>query len=251
MRSKSLIIISLIVLSLLIPISQGKAVSVNIFGPGTVGANETYEYKIVVNGFFSEYGYHLFLSGTNLTGATENELYGYSNSSNVFYVNITFPSETQTVYIFVMGIGINNGTSPVYSETNIQVKVIKSIPIYVEIKNPSMYQVRNVTVTFFLNGKYIGTTVINSIPSNGTANATFNYVGNFTQGVNTISVRINSQVLKFSNGSNVTNIYFNYGPVPNYNWVWYTFAAVVIVIIFLILIMRSNKKRPALPKWKK
>ncbi len=251
MKIKSLILISLIIFSLTIPLSQARPVSVNITGPTTVGINDTYEYKIVVSGFFEEYGFHLFLSGNNLTGATKNELYGYSFNTNIFYANVTFPSVPEVVYIYVLGIGINNGSNPVSTISYIKVNVIKSTPISVEIKNPSQYKVSNVTVTFFLNGKYIGTSNISSINPNGTASATLYYVGSFVQGVNVISVRINSQVLKFSNGSNVTSIYFNYGPLPNYTWVWYTFAGIAIVIIFFVLMFRSSRKTTNIPKWKR
>lgn len=252
MKLRSVLIISIIVLAILLPVSDAKPISVNISGPSMVGTNDTYQYKIVVSGFFTGYGYRLFLTGANLTGpATKTELYGYSNTSNVFYVNITFPSTPQTVYIYVMGIGYVNGSAPAYEITYLPVKVVKSIPISVTIKNPSQYQITNVTVSFILNGNYIGTSTVNSISPNGTATATIYYVGNFTQGVNVITVRINSQVLKFSNGSNITQIYFNYGPVPNYDWVWYTFAGVIITVIFLIIMFRSGKKMPSVPKWKK
>ncbi len=251
MKLKHIMIISIIILSLVLPVSQAKPISVNISGPMTVGVNDTYQYKIVVTGFFTEYGFHLFLTGSNLTGATKTELYGYSNTSNVFYVNITFPSIPQTVYIYVMGIGYLNGSSPQYTITYLQVKVVKSVPISVVIKNPSQYEINNITVTFLLNGNYIGSSKISSIAPNGTANATLYYAGNFTEGVNVITVRINSQLLKFSNGSNSTQIYFNYGPLPNYSWVWYAFAGVLIVVIFFIVLFRPGKKMPSMPKWKK
>lgn len=252
MKIRTLLIISIITLMVFLPVSEAKPISVNISGPSIVGTNGTYEYKITVSGFFTAYGYHLFLAGTNLTGpATKTELYGYSNTSNVFYVNISFPSVPQTVYIYVMGIGYINGSKPVYTITYIPVKVVKPIPISVTIKNPSAYQITNVTVSFILNGNYIGSTTVDSIGPNGTATATFNYVGNLPQGVNVITVRINSQVLKFPNGSNVTNVYFNYGPLPNYDWVWYIFIGIFIVVLFLIVAFRSGKKMPNVPKWKK
>jgi hypothetical protein len=252
MKKIGIFIAIILIFSLIIPVSQARGLNVEIYGPTTVGTNGTYEYKIVLNGYFDGYGYHLFLTGSNISGGTTNELTGLSYSTNVFYVNITFPSTPETVYIYVMGIGIVNGSSQKVTSINyIQVNVIKSIPIQVKIKNLQPFEVKNITVSFFLNGKLIGNSTIQSISPNSTANVTYNYIGSFENGVNTISVRLNTNLVKFSTGSNVTTIYFYYGKPPNYDWLWYLLAGIVIFTVAIIYLYSAGKKRPGSPKWKK
>ena len=244
-------LIFLIIFSSFVTISDGRGISVDIYGPTIVGTNGTYQYKIVVNGYFDEYGYHLFLTGENMSGGTTNELVGNSYYSNVFIVNLTFPSQPQTVYIYVMGIGIVNGSSPVTTTNYLQVNVVKSIPINLKIKNTAPYEIKNINVTFYLNGKIIGNSTISSIGPNSTTNVTYYYVGTFENGVNVIYARLNSNVVKFSNGSNVTSINFYYGTPPNYTWLWYLLIGIVLFSIAILFFYTSAKKRPNLPKWKK
>lgn len=250
MRRIAILITFILFASVLIPVSQARGITVDIYGPTTVGTNGTYEYKIVVNGYFDGYGYHLFLTGSNLTGGTTQELAGFSYSTNTFTVNITFPSRPGVVYIFVMGIGVVNGTGEKTTTINyLQINVLKSIPITLTIKNTEPYEIKNVTVSFFLNGKLIGNATANLGP-NSTSNITYNYVGTFQNGVNVITARLNTNLVKFSTGSNVTTLYFYYGTPPNYDWLWYLLAGIVLFTVAIIYFYTYGKKT-GVPKWKK
>jgi len=248
----SRILTALILFSLLIlPLSEARGISATIEGPTVVGTGETCHYKIYVNGYFDEYQIHVLLAGENLTGASPiNETFN-SSANNVFNVNITFPTVPGTVYIYVQSVGIVNGSQPSINITYLQVKVIKSIPFIVKVKNPTPYTIKNVNVTFYLDGSFAGNVTVPSISPNSTVNVTYNYVGIISNGTHTLKAIINSNVLEFSTGSRSYTIQFYYGKPPDYTWVWYVIAFIVIISIFFYYTFSQSKKRPALPKWKR
>ncbi len=245
-------IVFLLLIASFVSISSARGVTVEIYGPTTVGTNATYQYTIVVEGYFDGYGYHLFLTGENMSGGTTNELTGFSYTTNTFKVNVTFPSKTGVYYIYVMGIGeVNGSIEKSTAITYLKVNVVKSIPIELKVKNTAPYEIKNVTVTFFLNGKLVGNSTIGSISPNSTANVTYYYIGTLENGVNVINARLNSNVVKFSTGSNITTLYFYYGKPPDYTWLWYLLAGIVIFTVAIIYMYSAGKKRPGAPKWKK
>ncbi|MGB9814366.1 MAG: hypothetical protein ACPLVI_00240 [Thermoplasmata archaeon] len=252
MKRIAIFLAMIIIIFSLFPFSQARGLTVDIYGPATVGTNGTYEYTIVINGYFDGYGYHLFLTGSNMSGGTTEELTGLSYTTNTFKVNITFPSRPETVYIYVMGIGIVNGSPEKTTSINyIQVNVVKSVPITLTLKNTEPYEIKNISISFFLNGRFIGTSNVSSMGPNSTVNVTYNYIGTFENGVNVLSARLNTNLVKFSSGSNCTTLYFYYGTPPNYDWLWYLLAGITLFTLAIIYFYSSGKKRPGAPKWKK
>ena len=231
-------------------ISMASPIYVNVTGPTYVGTNTTETYTIYVNGYFYKYGYHLFLTGENLSGLKQVEYTGMS-SKGVFKVNITFPATPQVVELAVMGIGYYENSSTPYTQIYYyKINVVKSIPFTVRIYNPSSLIIKNVTLSYYLNGNFIGNQTVSSINPGQYENITYYYVGTLNQGTNSLVVKINSSVLKFSNYSNVYTMNFYYGSPPNYSWAWYLFAVVVVIVVFLILMAEFSRRKPR-PKWKK
>ncbi|MGC8691623.1 MAG: hypothetical protein ACP5RZ_01200 [Thermoplasmata archaeon] len=231
--------------------SLSSPVTVNVSGPSMVGANTTHEYSISVNGYFYKFGYHLLLTGENLSGLKQVEYTGISYNGH-FKINITFPSMPQTVILVIMGFGYYENSTIAYSQiVKYTINVVKSIPFIVKITNPSSMWIYKVNISYYLNGQFIGNQTVNSIGPNQQENITYYYVGTINSGTNYLTVKLNSSVLKFSNYSSVYTIGFYYGQPPDYSWVWYIFAVVVIVIIFFIYMAEFSRKRRPRPKWKK
>lgn len=257
MRGKSLIIlfISIILLATIYtaPLTNASAINVTISGPSLVGTNQTIEYKIVVNGFFKGYGYQLFLYGENLVGALPvQEVTGYSNSTNVFYYNVTFPSEPQTVYITVQGIGDTDNVN-LTNTAQYPIKVVYPIMFTANVHNSAAITLYNIPVNFYVDNKYIGNQTISLISPNSTANTTFSWiVSSVGSGQHTIKFVVNSTYIYFNNGQNSYQYQIYIGTIPNYSWVWYTFVVVVVVLgVLLFLFSAGSKKRLPAPKWKK
>ncbi len=257
MRFKSIIIlfISAILLATLysVPLTNASAVNVTISGPSLVATNQTIEYKIVVNGFFKDYGYHLFLSGENLVGALPvQEITAYSNSTNIFYTNITFPSQPQTVYIMVQGIGgVDN--SNVTNTAEYPVKVVYPVIFTATVYNSAAIKLYNIPVNFYFDNVYIGNQTIAEINPNSTAEANFSWVvSSVGNGQHTVKFVVNSTFIYFNNGQNSYQYQIYIGNPPNYSWVWDLFVIVVVLIaVLLFLFSAGSKKRLPTPKWKK
>lgn len=257
MKFKHIIIlfISVILLATIYtaPITNASPVNVTVVGPSIVGTNQTIEYKIVVNGFFKDYGYQLFLTGPNLVGALPvDEITGTSNVTNIFYTNITFPSQPETVYIMVMGIG-GTGTENVTSTLQYAVKVVYPVIFTAEVHNTASITIYDVPVSFYFDNRYIGNETIPTISPNSTAEANFSWiVSSVGNGEHTVKFVINSTYIYFNNGLNNYQYQIYIGTPPNYSWVWYTFAIVVVVIgVLLFLVSAGSRQRLPAPKWKK
>jgi cbb3-type cytochrome oxidase subunit 3 len=257
MRAKSIVIlfISMILLATIysVPFTNASAVNVTISGPSLVGTNQTIEYKIIVNGFFKDYGYHLFLSGENLIGALPvEEITGYSNTTNIFYTNITFPSQPQTVYIMVQGIG-GTGNANVTNTAQYPVKVVYPIILTATVHNSAAITLYNIHINFYFDNVYIGNQTIYVIHPNSTAETNFSWiVSSVGSGQHTVKFVVNSTFIYFNNGQNSYQYQLYIGNAPNYSWVWYTFAVVVILIgVLLFLFSAGSRKRLPTPKWKK
>jgi hypothetical protein len=257
MKGKSVIILLicliLFVTIYLSPLTNASAVNVKVYGPSLVSTNQTIEYKIVVNGFFKVYGYQLFLSGKNLVGALPvQEVSGRSNSTNIFFTNITFPSTPQTVYIYVQGIGSTNNVN-VSNTAQYPIKVVYPIILKAEVHNSATITLYNIHVNFYFDNKYIGNQTISLISPNTTQSANFSWiVSSVGNGEHTVKYAVNSTYLYFNNGQNSYQYQIYVGKAPNYSWVWYTFVIVVVALgVLLFLSLAGSKKRPPTPKWKK
>jgi hypothetical protein len=72
------------------------------------------------------------------------------------------------------------------------------------IKNPSEFNLTAINVTFEVNGKYVGSKIVN-ISRNSTENVTFQWVsGNLPTGIYTVTISINSRIVQLQNGNSYT-----------------------------------------------
>jgi len=250
------IIFAFILMITLIPLSQGAQLSIHIDGPTVIGTNQTVEYNVYTEGFFKEYKCGVILVGFNLTGANPTNLYVKTSENGHFKFNITAPNTPQTIYIHFKAFGMEDENTIVASEERVlEVQVKKAMDIKVKIKNVENYEIKNVVLSFYLDGRYIGNTTVDKIAANSTKSITYKWVPEgIYQGEHILTVKISSEGVVFENDLQTYQYKFYYGLPPSYDYITYLSWGLLILVSTLFTLFyfgrRGRKAGPA-PKWKK
>ncbi len=232
------------------------AINMHIEGPSVAATESNVTYKISLEGFFDYYKCTMLISGKNLTGAKPVTQVIQQNSKGVFIFTLTTPKVPQRLYISFSGFGILNSTNETsWIDRKVVLDVKEPKVITVKIKNPQTYEVTNVNLTFYVDGKYIGYVVVDKISPNSTKTVEYRWVpAGLSDGVHTLKVKIASDGVVFENGETVYTYDFYYGTPPNYDYFYYASVAILIALIFLVALIilgkvgrRSSVKKP---KWK-
>lgn len=228
--------------------------AMHVEGPTTVATNDTVHYTVMINGVFDTYKCSLLIGGKNLTGASPLNQVEKTSYDGKFKFDIQTPDSPQRIYLYFKGYGIINSTNQTkIFEKRLSVNVKKPFMINVNIKNIEKYPISNVTVEFYVDGKYIGSTVIDKVSSNSTKNVVYKWVPTISRGSHKLMVKVSSGGVIFENGKNyyIKEIY--YGTPPSYEWVLYSGIGVIIVLSSLLTLMlmgKKGRKHTAKPKWK-
>ncbi|OYT60841.1 CARDB domain-containing protein [Euryarchaeota archaeon ex4484_178] len=257
MKNLSSTLILILLLLSLVPLNGGASqINIHIEGPNVIGVNQDVGYKVYVEGFFSEYKCGLIISGINLTGASPvNELIK-SSKQGYFIFNITAPSVAQTIQLNFRVYGMrNNKTIGAIGDRILKVDVKEVMDIKVKIKNVESYEIKNVKLSFYLDGRYIGNTTVDKIAPNSTESITYKWVPEgIYQGEHTLTVKISSEGVVFENDLQTYQYKFYYGPPPSYDYITYLSWGLLILVSTLFTLFyfgrRGRKAGPA-PKWKK
>ncbi len=228
--------------------------AMHIEGPSTAATNDTVHYTVMINGLFDTYKCSLLIGGENLTGASPLNEIEKTNYDGKFKFEIHTPNTPQRLYLYFKGLGIINSTNQTKSfEKRISVDIKNPFVINVNVKNIEKYPISNVTVEFYIDGKYIGSTVIDKLSSNSTKNVVYKWVPSISQGAHKLMVKVSSGGIVFENGKNYYTREIYYGTPPSYEWVFYSGIGVIIALtslLTLIIIEKKGRKHGAKPKWK-
>jgi len=251
------VFLTFLLLITLVPMSQASQISIHIEGPTVIGTNQTVQYKVYTEGFFNEYKCGIILVGYNLTGADPLNLYVKSSKDGHFTFSVTAPNTPQTIYIHFKAYGMENETKILaYEERVLEVQVKKAMDIKVKIKNVENYEIKNVVLSFYLDGRYIGNTTVEKIGANSTKNVVYKWIPEgIYSGEHVLTVKISSQGIVFENGKRVYEYKFYYDTSPpSYEYITYLSWGLLILVSALFTLYyfgRRGRKRGPSPKWKK
>ncbi|MGC8561574.1 MAG: hypothetical protein ACP5UZ_00610 [Thermoplasmata archaeon] len=255
MRLKTAIPVLVIVLFALSSIAMNVSAEtstsgpVSVTGPSAVAINSTFNYTVNVKQIFTNYTVILLVSGYNLTGASPiSPSYMTGELSGINNVTITAPSVPTTMFLFFQVIGNMTNHVKYYYNITSKVAVKQFTTLKVSISNPSQFSLSSVNVTFKVNGKYLGSKIVN-LSKNSTSNVTYEWVsGLLPTGVYTVSVYVNNSLVKLSGGNGYTFQVQSGNP-----FVVYIYIGIIafIAIIMLVLFIANYYARKRRPKWKK
>jgi hypothetical protein len=234
--------------------AHGAVSGMHIEGPTVAAINTTISYKVSISSIFDSYRCTLIMGGQNLTGASPvNQVIKNSTTGN-FVFQVKTPSTPQRIYLDFKAYGMMNNTQGMkIFERKIYVDVKNAYTIVTEIKNSEKYPVYNVTVDFYLDGRFIGNKTVSKINANSTAKVTYEWVPDVDNGPHKLEVKVSSTGVVFPNGkqSYVREIYV--GNPPNYQWAFYLgiASAVALGVMFVLLFLRRGHGHRSEPKWKK
>jgi len=240
----------------MLPATNGATASgMHVEGPLVAATNATVKYKVTITNTFDIYKCTLLIAGQNLSGASPVNQTEQNNTNGVFEFTVHMPNATQTLVLSFKAYGIINTTHKIkIFERRLYVDVKEAYTIIATVKNTETYTVKNVTVKFYIDGKYVGSETISSIAANATKKVTYEWVPDVGDGEHVLKMVIASTGVVFNNNQQEYSRTIYIGTPPNYDWVEYLGIATLSVLagwlVFMFLFGKRGKKE-AKPKWKK
>ena len=220
---------------------------VTISGPTKVAEGSNFTYVLSVQQIFTKYDVDMILTGSNLTGANPIYPQYYNGTFAPINFTITAPSVSTTLLLFFQVKGYIDGQLYFYNYT-FPVSVVAYTTLHTVVKNPSGFNINYLNVSFYVNGNYVGSKVIN-ITQNSTMTVTYNWLSSaLPVGVYTVTVSLNNSLVKLTSGSTYT-LQIQSGN-PDLNYIYLGIAAFFIIII-VVLFISNYYARKRKPKWKK
>ena len=249
----SLIIIALIAGSVLAvganATNQTTTGPVTVTGPSTVAISSNFSYSINVQQIFKNYSITMIISGYNLTGASPiSPTYRTDIRAGPTVFNVTAPSVETTMRLLFQVTGyMTNGQTFVYNTTS-KVTVKQYTTLKATINNTSDFNLTAINVTFNVNGKYVGSELVN-VSSHATKNVSYDWVsGDLPTGVYTVSIILNNSIANLQNGNSYTFQIQSGNPYAIYIYIGIVAFFAIIIAVLFIASYYARKRRP---KWKK
>ena len=219
---------------------------VTVTGPDKVAIGETFNYTVNVQQIFNHYKIVFVLSGYNLTGASPISPQYLNGTFSPQNFTITAPSVQTTLYLFFQVIAYLNNQIFYYNITE-TVQVLNYTILKVKVYNPTNFIFKDLNVSFYVNGKYVGSSEIN-ISGNTTENVTYQWLsGTLSPGIYNIQAKVNSTVVKIMGGKYSIDIQVG-NPFLEYI---YIIIAIILAMILVIVVITAIYNRRNKPKWKK
>jgi len=124
-----------------------------------------------------DYSLEYYLTGSDLAGGSPTQTAPGRTTGNrtIFGVNITAPQRDQTI-VLVVKITARSGTSTENGTAELPIAVVTPVVLTAVLRNASPTAAVNVTVRFYVDGVFVGTTVVARIAGNGQATASFSWL---------------------------------------------------------------------------
>ncbi|GEM_PF-742476 len=257
MNKRAILWITIIILALIAPHNStaASAAGIHVEGPSIAATHTNITYTVEISGIFDVYRCTMLIAGKNLSGAAPLNQVEKTNNNGIFKFTITTPNATQRIYLDFKGYGIINSTGKTkIFERRVYVDVKNSYTIVASVKNTENYTIHNVTVDFYIDGKYIGNSTIKKIEANSTAKVTYKWVPDVKNGEHELKMKVVGDGVVFQNYQKWYSKSIYIGNPPDYSWVKYlSIGTLITAIVFLgfILLGHRKGKKETKPKWKK
>ncbi|MCL4334328.1 MAG: hypothetical protein M1290_06760 [Candidatus Thermoplasmatota archaeon] len=222
---------------------------VSVSGPSSVAVSSKFVYSVSVQDIFNNYSISMVVSGYNLTDASPIDPTYITDLRSLTPTdfNVTAPNVTTTMFLLFQVKGNLDGASYYYNVTSV-VQVKQFTTLKTVIKNPSKFSMSDINVTFKVNGKYVGSEIVN-ISENSTKNVTYQWVsGVLPSGVYAVTVLTNNSLVQLQNGNSYTFQIQSGNPFVVYIYLGIVAFLGIVVVVLFIASYYARKRRP---KWKK
>jgi hypothetical protein len=228
-------------------------VKVFIVGPDALGMSEQAVYTVTVVGGPAEepggkWRVSAHLTGKNVTEASPNlgNAFNETNESNIFQVAVTAPPIPQDMVLNVEGASLLGANSSLTSD-KFKIVVVAPISLRATIANPSNSTLRNVLVSFKVDGELIGSAEpIAEIGPLGEGTATFSWITkDISPGKHKLEIEIDLNgdgIIDETRGETLFIEDF-YGPSGDPNIIIVVLIVLLVVVIFLMLPSTLRRKR--------
>lgn len=160
---------------------RADAMFATISGPSALAPGQVAAYNATVSGSptGTSLDYSWYITGANVTGGnplktTPGQFHG---NKTVLTLNITAPQNEGTFTIHLtVATSAQAGVTPQNVSAQRDVTVIRAIVLSATFHNDAATQANNITVRFYVDNGYVGSSVIKTIGPNSDGTATFNYL---------------------------------------------------------------------------
>lgn len=240
----------LFVILLIVPIlSSASNITVGpvtISGPTKVSIGSQFNYTVNVQQIFNHYKIIFILSGYNLTGASPINPQYLNGTFSPQNFSIRAPDTETTLFLFFQIVAYLNSQVFYYNITR-TVQVLDYTNLTAKIYNPTQFEIKDLNVSFYVNNKYVGSSIVN-ISANSTEIVTYDWVsGILPSGIYTVTIKVNNPAIKIVKGN--YNIVIQAG--NPYIFYVYVIIIIIVVIIAVLAILTLIYNRRNRPKWKK
>lgn len=249
-------VLALIAMSLVLAFGLAPAAGQPVFGavtgPRALAPGASAQYNVSIaggpQGPSVTYAVQYYLTGADLTGGapTQASPGTASGSQTLFRVNVTAPQRDQTVTLTAK-ISATDGTVTENGTAETTIQIITPILLSATFRNSGTSAALNVTVRFYVNGAFVGTSLLGRIGPGGEATATYSWlpVGLPT---GSHSVRVEADLdgngaIDPSRGEVVgTTIFYREAPPLSLGWVLGISAGVAVAAFFGTVAFRRRKR---------
>lgn len=164
-----------------LPSARAEVIFATLTGPTALAPGQVGVYYVTVSGTpaNASLSYEWYIEGANTTGGsplggTPGTFNGNATSTTF---NVTAPSAVGTISVYVSITSTpEGGGSSANTTVRQDVTVIQPIVLSATFHNDGPSAASNITVRFYVDGTYVGTSVIKSVKANADATVTFNYL---------------------------------------------------------------------------
>lgn len=245
---------SAFVLLLLPPPSAAQTITAQVQGPPALVPSQLAQYNITVSGWPEgvpvNYTVEYYITGANVSGGTPSKATPgrTTTTKSRFVVNVTAPTAEQTITLQV-SVSAKGDTGPAENASaQTTIVVVKAIALSVTFHNASAVTALNVTVRWYVDNAYAGSSRVAQIAPLADTTVSFNYLPTaLSAGQHTVRAEADlngNGVIEPSQGEvAVSDFFYHNVQSPSTGWSYLLGVGVFFAVLLAVLIVRRRGQR--------
>lgn len=253
----ALLVLAVLAASLLVlpfaPSASAQTLQALVSGPKALAPSQVAQYNLTIvggpAGDVVNYTIQYYLTGANVTGGAPPASSPGQTVTNKTHakVNVTAPPNEQTITITFL-VTAKAATGAVETaNAEYAVVVVKPILLTVSFHNASSTAATNVSVRFYVDNAYVGSSKVARFVSNGDTTVTFNYLPvQLSAGEHQVRAEADLNgdgVIEQAQGEvAVSDIFYHGVSSPAIGWTWVLTLAVFAIVFVAVVALRRRSQ---------
>lgn len=253
----ALLVLALLASSLLLlpssPPASAQTLLAQITGPKALAPSQLAQYNVTIvggpTGVAVNYTIQYYITGANVTGGAPPASSPGQTQTNktLARVNVTAPPNEQTITITFLVTARAVSGAVENTTADYPVVVIKPILLTVSFHNASPTAATNVSVRFYVDNAYVGSTKVTRFAPSADTTVSFNYLpASLSAGQHAIRAEADLNgdgVIEQAQGEvAVSDLFYHSVESPALGWTWILALAVFAIVFFAVLLVRRRSQ---------